>query len=70
MDVAALVGAIKHSCDKDFLLIEKFPANGAKSFITAVNAVITPSDMHQAVPSPGDGRINQRSHKVASVKRH
>jgi hypothetical protein len=70
MDVAAVVGAFKHSCDKNFVLIEKFPADGAKSFITAVNAVITPPDMHQVVPSPGYGRKNQCFDKVASVKRH
>jgi hypothetical protein len=70
MDVAAVVGAFKHSCDKNFVLIEKFPADRAKSFITTVNAVITHPDVHQAVPAPGYGRIDQRFYKVVFVKRH
>jgi hypothetical protein len=70
MDVAAVTGAFKHPGNKDFVLTEKFSADRAKSFITAVNAVITPPDVHQAVPAPGYGRVNQRFDKVAPVKRH
>jgi hypothetical protein len=69
MDMGAALGAFKHSCSKKFVFAERLLADGTNPFCAALNAVTTSADAHQAVISPGYGRVNLRFDKVALAKR-